>query len=388
MAKLFADRLAFLGGNVFATIDQVKQERLRQGKPLIDLSLGSADLPTHPVILAAIAAALQDTSTHGYVLFGQTKYFREAVAQWFEQRFGIQVDPETEVLPLIGSQEGTAHLPLALLNPGDYALVLDPGYPSHYGGVYLAGGVPWGMPLRSEFNFLPDLGAIPPSVLQQAKLMILSYPHNPTTAIADMDFFRSAVEFCQRYGLWLIHDFPYMDIVFDGYVAPAMLQADPDKSVTIEFFTLSKSYNMGGFRVGFAIGNSQLISALRQIKAVVDFNQYQGILRGAITALTSDEIVVKQSVLELQKRRDFMVDALQRIGWQVQKPKATMYLWAKIPHANSMEFCRQLIWEQGIALSPGAGFGKQGEGFVRFALVHPIETLQEVIDRLPVFSLY
>lgn len=385
MGKLFADRLEFLGGNVFATIDRVKQEVLRQGKPLIDLSLGSADLPTHPVILAAIARALQDSSTHGYVLFGQTRQFREAVAGWFGRRFGIAVDPETEVLPLIGSQEGTAHLPLALLNPGDYALLQDPGYPSHYGGIYLASGVPWGMPLRADLGYLPDLAAIPAAVLSQAKLMILSYPHNPTTAVANLDFFRSVVQFCQQHGLWLIHDFPYMDIVFDGYVAPAMLQADPEKTVTIEFFTLSKSYNMGGFRVGFAIGNRQLISALRQIKAVVDFNQYQGILQGAITALASDESIVKQSVEEFQRRRDFMVTALNSLGWQVEKPQATMYLWAKIPYPNSMQFCQRLIYEQGIALSPGSGFGKAGEGFVRFALVHPVEKLQVVINRLQNF---
>lgn len=379
MAKFFADRLTSLGGNVFATIDRVKQEVIAQGKPLIDLSLGSSDLATDPLILRSIAAALEDRSTHGYVLFGQTQSFRETVAQWFTRRFGIPLDPETEVLPLIGSQEGTAHLPLALLNPGDYGLVQDPGYPSHYGGIYLAGGVPWGMPLRDGF---PDFAEIPSAVLNRSRLMILSYPHNPTTAVANLAFFQEAVGFCQRHNLWLVHDFPYNDLVFDGYVAPSMLEADRDKSITIEFFTLSKSYNMGGFRVGFAVGNRELIHALKQIKAVVDFNQYQGILQGAIAALNSDGTMVKRSVLEYQNRRDFMTAALQTIGWQVPKPQATMYLWAPIPHANSMEFCQQLIYTKGVALSPGSGFGKRGEGFVRFALVHPIEVLQTVIDRL------
>jgi len=378
--------MTYLGGNVFATIDRVKQAVLEQGKDLIDLSLGSADLPTDASILSSIGEALQDKTTHGYVLFSQTLSFRQTVARWFTERFGIDVDPDREVLPLIGSQEGTAHLPLALLNPGDYGLLQDPGYPSHYGGVYLAGGVPWGMPLHGDLGFLPDFQAIPPLVLDRSRLMILSYPHNPTTAVGSLDFFREAVNFCQRHNLWLIHDFPYVDLVFDGYVAPSMLEADREKSVTIEFFTLSKSFNMGGFRVGFAVGNRELVGALRQIKSIVDFNQYQGILRGAIKALQGDGRIVRQGVAEFQRRRDFMVEALNSIGWSVPKPKATMYLWAKIHHPNSMEFCQKLIYDRGVALSPGSGFGKEGEGFVRFALVHPIPVLQEVIHRLEGFG--
>lgn len=387
MNRGFAHRMTYLGGNVFATIDRVKQEVLEQGKDLIDLSLGSSDLPTDGSILSSIAEALQDSTTHGYVLFSQTLSFRQTVAQWFTDRFGIGIDPDTEVLPLIGSQEGTAHIPLGLLNPGDYGLLQDPGYPSHYGGIYLAGGLPWGMPLKEETGFLPDFQAIPDWVLDRSKLMILSYPHNPTTAVGSLDFFRQAVDFCQGHNLWLIHDFPYVDLVFDGYVAPSMLEADRDKSLTIEFFTLSKSYNMGGFRVGFAVGNRELIATLRQIKSIVDFNQYQGILRGAIQALRGDGRIVREGVTELQRRRDFMVEALQRIGWQVSKPKATMYLWAKIPHPNSMEFCQKLIHDRGVALSPGSGFGKEGEGFVRFALVHPISVLQDVIQRLDGYKL-
>ena len=382
MPRGFADRMQYLGGNVFATIDRVKQSA---GKPLIDLSLGSSDLPTPPTILDSIRLALTDKTTHGYVLFSQTQSFRRAVAQWFTDRFGVPIDSETEVLPLIGSQEGTAHLPLALLNPGDYGLVQDPGYPSHGGGIYLAGGIPWGMPLRADLGFLPDWQEIPREVLNRSKVMILSYPHNPTTAVASLEFFHSAVSFCQRHHLWLIHDFPYVDLVFDGYVAPSILCADGEKNISIEFFSLSKSYNMGGFRVGFAVGNRELIAALRQIKSIVDFNQYQGILQGAIQALQSDKTIVQATVSELQRRRDFMVEGLNRIGWSVAKPQATMYLWAKIPHPNSMAFCQELITSQGVALSPGSGFGQAGEGFVRFALVHPIPVLAEVIDRLADF---
>ncbi len=283
----FAKRLQPLQSNVFADMDSAKAVALVHGRQLIDLSLGSSDLPTAAHIRSAIAQSLDDCSTHGYLLFHGTKKFRQAAANWYERKFGLSVDPETEVLPLIGSQEGTAHLPLAILNPGDFALLLDPGYPSHAGGVHLASGQIYPMPLREENGFLPVFSEIPTDVLAQSRLMVLSYPHNPTAAIAPLSFFQEAVAFCQTHDLVLVHDFPYVDLVFtqQGEV-PSILQADRDKSVAIEFFTLSKSYNMGGFRIGYAIGNAQLINALRQVKAAVDFNQYQGILNGAIAALT------------------------------------------------------------------------------------------------------
>jgi aspartate/methionine/tyrosine aminotransferase len=310
------------------------------------------------------------------------------VANWYEQRFGVEVDGETEVLPLIGCQEGTAHLPLAIINPGDYALLLDPGYPSHAGGIYLAGGNIYPMPLLAENNFLPDLQAIPPEIVTKAKMMVLSYPHNPTTAIAPLSFFQSAVEFCQRHNIILVHDFPYMDIVFNSELPPSVLQVDQKKDIAIEFFTFSKSYNMGGFRIGFAIGNSQLIQALKQIKSVIDFNQYRGILQGAITALTSSQECVQETVKIYQQRRDFLVSQLDKIGWQVPKPSATLYLWAKLPEPyrqNSIRFCVELVKQTGVALSPGAGFGSYGEGYVRFALVKPEPVLQEAVQKIDSF---
>ncbi|MDX2097577.1 MAG: LL-diaminopimelate aminotransferase [Leptolyngbyaceae cyanobacterium bins.59] len=384
----FAKRLEPLKFNVFAEMDQAKARARAAGRDLIDLSLGSSDLPAASHVLEMIAHSLTDPSTHGYLLFHGTKAFREAAAAWYTQRYGVPVDPETEVLPLIGSQEGTAHLPLAVLNPGDFALLMDPGYPSHAGGVYLANGQIYPMPLREAHDFLPILEEIPAPVLAQARLMVLSYPHNPTTATAPLWFFREAVAFCQRHNLVLAHDFPYADLIFDGVKPPSILQADPEKSVSIEFFTLSKSYNMGGFRVGYAIGNAELIRALRQVKASIDFNQYGGILNGAIAALTGPQEQVQEMVATFQRRRDAFANALHRIGWQVPIPSATMYIWAKLPDRDaqsSVEFCTQLAEATGVAVSPGMGFGKAGEGYVRFALVHEPPILEAAVDRIAGF---
>jgi aspartate/methionine/tyrosine aminotransferase len=378
----FAKRLQFLSSNVFADMDRAKALARTSGKEIIDLSLGSSDLRAAECAIEAIEASLRDRSTHGYLLYHGTRDFRQAAASWYTQRYDIPVDPETEVLQLIGSQEGTAHLPLAILDPGDFALLLDPGYPSHSGGVYLAGGQIYPMPLLAQNQFLPILEDIPTPILAQARMMVLNYPHNPTTAIAPLSFFKEAVAFCRQHDLVLVHDFPYADFVFPDAgedLPPSILQADPDKEVSIELFTLSKSYNMGGFRIGYAIGNADLIKALRQIKAVVDFNQYRGILNGAIAALSGSQESVRETVATFQNRRDIFTQALAKIGWSVPTPKATMYIWAQLPEpwqSNSVEFCTKLVAETGVAVSPGAGFGKAGEGYVRFALVHEPEILQ------------
>lgn len=396
----FANRLQPLQSNVFADMDTAKTKALAACRELIDLSLGSSDLAAEPHVIDAIAKSLDDPSTHGYLLFGATQAFRTAAATWYEQKFGISIDPETEVLPLIGSQEGTAHLPLAILNPGDYALLLDPGYPSHAGGVYLASGLIYPMPLRAENEFLPIFTDIPVDVRSQARMMVLSYPHNPTAATAPLSFFKEAVAFCQQHNIVLVHDFPYVDLIFSNQenkklltpdpstVAPSIFQADPEKSVSIEFFTLSKSYNMGGFRIGFAIGNAQLIRALRQVKAAVDFNQYRGILNGAVAALTGPQTGVETAVATFKRRRDAFISALDHIGWHVPTPQATMYVWAKLPPAwrhDSIEFCTKLVQETGVAVSPGAGFGKSGEGYVRFALVREPLILEIAVQRIAEF---
>jgi aspartate/methionine/tyrosine aminotransferase len=388
MTLPLAHRLSSFKSNVFAEMDQAKQLARLQGQQIIDLSLGSSDLPVSPKILAAIHQSLDDPTTHGYLLFHGTRRFREAAATWYQQRFGLAIDPETEVLPLIGSQEGTAHLPLAVLNPGDIALLLDPGYPSHIGGVHLAGAEAYFLPLTAASQFLPNFDAIPVSVLERSRMLVLSYPHNPTTAVADLEFFKHAVEFCQRHGIVLVHDFPYVDLLFGDYVAPSALQADPQRSCTIEFFTFSKSYNMGGFRIGFAIGNADLIRGLRQVKAIVDFNQYQGILNGAIAALTHCQDDAAASVTRFQQRRDAFVEALHQIGWRVPMPTATMYIWAPLPEPwkhNSVEFCHDLVMATGVAASPGSGFGPSGEGYVRFALVQDPPILQQAVSRIDQF---
>jgi aspartate/methionine/tyrosine aminotransferase len=389
-----AQRLQPLQANVFADMDRAKARAEAVGKEIIDLSLGSSDLAAPPEAIAAIAASLHDPNTHGYTLFRNTRTFREAVAREYTERYGISLDPETEVLPLIGCQEGTAHLPLAILNPGDFALLLDPGYPSHAGGVYLAGGQVYPMPLREENQFLPVLAEIPPQVVEQAKMMVLNYPHNPTTAIAPFAFFEQAVAFCREREIVLVHDFPYVDLVFDPPLGqesarqPSILQADPNKEVSIELFTFSKSYNMGGFRIGYAIGNATLIGALRQVKAAIDFNQYRGIMNGAIAALKSDRRIIQSTVQTFQKRRDAFVSAMHRIGWPVPTPLATMYVWAKLPDPwqhRSIQFAMQLVEATGVAVSPGSGFGKAGEGYIRFALVQDLEVLETAVERMAEF---
>ena len=388
----FADRMSPLQSNVFADIDRAKAKLRQSGAEVIDLSLGSSDLPTSPHLLDAIAQSLGNPTTHGYLLFNGTRSFRETAARWYEQRFGIAVNPETEVLPLIGSQEGTAHIPLAVLNPGDYALLLDPGYPSHSGGVYLAGGQIYPMPITASNQFLPEFDRIPADVLDRARLMVLSYPHNPTGAIATFDFFKTAVTFCQQHGLVLVHDFPYLDLVYGSEPAPSILQADPGKSCSIEFFTLSKSYNMGGFRVGYAIGNANLITALRQIKATVDFNQYLGILNAASLALSGSQATVEKTIQTFKTRLELFTQRLNAIGWTVECPQAAMYVWAKIPDCaqakygnHSMKFCLDLMEQTGVIASPGVGFGAAGEGYVRFALVYEPEILNVAIDRIGKF---
>ena len=386
----FARRLQSLSQNVFADMDRAKTKAKNLGREIIDLSLGSSDLPVAETTIKTIEKALYDPSSHGYLLHGGTRDFRVAAANWYTERFNISVDPETEVLPLIGSQEGTAHLPLAILNPKDIALLLDPGYPSHAGGVYLAGGEIYPMPLLAKHDFLPVLENVPVDILGRAKMMVLSYPHNPTSAIAPLAFFTKAVQFCRQHDLALVHDFPYVDLVFEpgADLAPSILQADPHKELSIEFFTLSKSYNMGGFRIGYAIGNQKLIAALRQIKAVVDFNQYRGILDGAISALSGSQTSVAETVAIFKERRDAFIKALEDIGWQVPSPQATMYIWAKLPEPwqnNSIDFCTELVAHTGVAASPGAGFGESGEGYVRFALVRDPKTLRQAAAKIEGF---
>ncbi len=384
-----ANRLKALQKNVFAQMDQAKAQSAASGHKIIDLSLGSLDLSPPKSVITTIEKSLYDPSNYGYLLYHGTKNFRETVAHWYTKKFGIPVNPETEVLQLIGSQEGTAHLPLAILNPGDYALLGNPCYPSHPGGVYLAGGKPYYMPLLAENDFLPIFGDIPNEIIQKARLMILNYPHNPTTAVASLDFFQEAVVFCKENNITLIHDFPYGDIVFEeNYISPSIFQVDTKKDISIELFSFSKSYAMGGFRIAYAIGNATLIQALKQVKSNIDFNQYKGILAGAMTALNGSQECLKETVNILKNRRDVFVKALNDIGWEIPLPKATMYVWAKLPppwENNSMDFCTKLVANTGVAAAPGSGFGSSGEGYIRFALVRDTEILTEAVEKIALF---
>lgn len=383
-----AARVQKLESNVFSLMDEAKGRARRSGLTVVDLSLGSSDLAPPEAALAQLKDAVDDPTSHGYLLFQGTANFREACARWYFERFGIEMDPETEILPLIGSQEGTALIPLAVLNPGEVALLLDPGYPSHIGGVHLAGGQIYPLALKPERGYLPELEAIPQEVLGQSRLLILSYPHNPTAATATHAFFAHAVDFCRRHGIVLVHDFPYADFVLEGERAPSIFQADTKREVAIEFFSFSKSYHMGGFRIGFAIGNHALITALSQVKAHINFCPYRGILDAAEVALGTPQDYIDQAMAIFRGRRDCAIAALAEIGWPSPKPLATMYLWVPLPTAwkgNSVDFCVGLAEATGVALSPGSGFGESGEGYVRFALVRDEAVLRESILKIAAF---
>jgi aspartate/methionine/tyrosine aminotransferase len=383
-----AARLQKLQSNVFSVMDEAKARARRRGLDVIDLSLGSSDLSPPPAALERLKGSVDDPTSHGYLLFQATRSFRLACAGWYRDRYGLDLDPDAEILPLIGSQEGTAHIPLAVLNPGDVALLLDPGYPSHMGGVHLAGGQIYPLAIRPENAYLPELEAIPAEVIDRSRLLVLSYPHNPTTATADLGFFGRAVEFCRRHDIVLVHDFPYSDFTLEGERPPSVLQADREREVSIEFFSFSKSYHMGGFRVGFAVGNHALVAALRQVKANIDFNQYRGILDAAETALKTPESYIEQAMAVFRARRDCAVAALVQIGWEVPSPRTMMYLWTRVPaqwRDSSVEFCIALVEATGVALAPGSGFGDVGEGYVRFALVRDCPVLEDAIARIARF---
>ncbi|BAC91409.1 LL-diaminopimelate aminotransferase [Gloeobacter violaceus] len=383
-----ATRLEKLQSNVFSLMDEAKARARRAGLEVVDLSLGSSDLSPPAHALERIRESILDPTSHGYLLFQGTRSFREACAAWYERRYGLALDPETEILPLIGSQEGTAHIPLAVLDPGDVALLTDPGYPSHEGGVHLAGGQIYPLALRPETGYLPQLEQIPEEVLERSRLLVLSYPHNPTAATATLAYFERAVAFCRAHDIVLVHDFPYADFHLSGEQPPSILQADRERAVAIEFFSLSKSFHMGGFRIGFAVGNRDLVAALRQVKASIDFNQYRGILDGAEAALRGPQDYVREAVAVFRARRDRAVAALAQAGWQVPAPEATMYLWAALPECwrgSSAEFCIRLVEQTGVALAPGSGFGSSGEGYVRFALVRSEDMLERAIAQIAGF---
>ena len=387
-----SERLSRLGSGVFARNDQRKSayasRAARRGlSPLLDLSLGSTDLQPPEAAIEAIAAQLGQPASASYCLHAATLPFRSAVADWAQRRFGVKVDPEREVLLLVGSQEGTAHLPLAVLNPGDRALLLDPCYPSHLGGLHLASAEPVFLPLDPEAGWRPDFDALSPEQWDDLKLMVLGYPHNPTATTGQQVWLDEAAERAFRHGLVLAHDNPYVDLALDGE-APALLRAPHWRDCGIEFFSFSKGWCLGGYRLAFAIGAEWLISALRQLKGVVDFNQSLALQAGAIAALEQAPHWPEQLRQEYRQRRDRMADALEAVGWPVRRPSMALYLWLELPPQarerswGSEDFCAALLEATGVALTPGNGFGPGGEGWLRLALVHPVADLEAGAARI------
>jgi aspartate/methionine/tyrosine aminotransferase len=368
-------------------MDREKARRMDSGGDLIDLSLGSSDLAAPGPAMEELRAATGDSSTHGYSLYASTRPFREAAAWYLADRLGVRLDPEHQVLPLVGTQEAVAHLSLAVLDPGDRVLIGEPHYPTHAAGVRLAGGEPVGVPLLPELDFTPDLERIRAEIRRGARMLVISYPNNPTTGVATSELFAELVELCHGHGVLLVHDFPYLDITFDGHDAPSVLQAPGGPDSAVELFTLSKSFNMGGFRLGFAAGSPVALRALARVKAVIDFNQYLGIQRAGAVALRRWRELVGSTVAAYRSRRDFTVDRLAAAGWSVPRPRATLYLWAQLPGGltDDYAFCRSLVAGTGVALAPGSGFGQAGAAHVRFALVHPEPVLGEAVARIESF---
>ncbi len=378
-----ARRLAALPPYLFAEIDRLKQEALRSGKDLIDLGVGDPDLPTPEPIVEALRSAARNPRHHRYPSYEGMEAFREAVAAWYRRRFGVKLDPAREVLTLIGSKEGIGHLPLALLNPGDTALIPDPGYPVYQAGTLFAGGRPVRMRLRRENGFLPELAKIPAATARRARVMFLNYPNNPTAATAEPAFFEEAVRFARRHRIAVCHDAAYSEIAFDGYRAPSFLQTDGAIEVGVEFHSLSKTFNMTGWRIGFVVGNAAAIAALGRLKSNLDSGVFQAVQEAGIAALAMDGGVVEKACAVYRERRDALVRGLQAAGLEVTPPRATFYVWARIPKKyRSAQFAALLLSRAGIVATPGNGFGPGGEGYVRFTLTVPVERMREAVARL------
>jgi alanine-synthesizing transaminase len=366
-------RIKRLPPYVFSIVNELKVKARAQGDDIIDFGMGNPDLPTPPHIVEKLCEAVKNPRNHRYSASRGITKLRMAIADWYGRRYGVEIDPEREAIATIGAKEGISHLALALVEPGDVALAPSPTYPIHPYSVIIAGGDVRSVRLEEGTDFYGALVAAHRESWPPPKLLILSFPHNPTTATVDLAFFEKVVAFAQEHHLHVIHDFAYADLTFDDYRAPSFLQAPGAKAVGVEFFTLSKSYNMPGWRVGFAVGNPQIISALTRIKSYLDYGIFQPIQIAAIVALNGPQECVKETVDTYRVRRDVLVDGLNRIGWSLAKPKGTMFVWAKIPDSyrmmGSLEFSKFLIDKAKVAVSPGIGFGQYGDEYIRFALV-------------------
>lgn len=378
-----ANRLKQLPPYLFAEIDRIKATLLAKGVDVIDLGVGDPDLPTPVHIIERLRETAKDPANHRYPSYSGMDDFRSSAARWYQRRFGVKLDPKTEVVSLIGSKEGIAHIPLAFVDPSDVVIVPDPGYPVYKAATTFAGGSMHLLPLKAEKGFLPDLSEIPHELAQEAKMLFLNYPNNPTAAIAPLSFFEDVVSWARANQTVVCHDAAYTELAFDGYHAPSLMQVPGAKEVAIEFHSLSKTYNMTGWRIGFAVGNAEIIGGLGRVKTNIDSGIFQAVQYAGMAALDSDQGCVEENNRVYQKRRDVLVKGLQRAGLKVSSPKATFYVWCQVPQGyDSASFTTHLLSNMGIITTPGNGFGFHGEGYVRMALTVEKDRIEEAVRRL------
>ncbi len=383
----WSDRISDLPPYLFAEIDKKKAECVAKGVDVIDLGVGDPDIPTPGRIVEAAAKALADPANHRYPSYAGMAEFRAAAADWYEKRFGVKFNPETEVLALIGSKEGIAHAPMAFINPGDVALVPDPGYPVYPVSVAFAGGVCHRMPLLKENGFLPDLKAIPDDIAARAKLMFLNYPNNPTTAVADAGFFEEVAQFALSRGILVCHDAAYTEVAFDGFVPPSFFEAPGAKEAGIEFHSLSKTFSMTGWRIAFAVGAERAIAALGKVKTNIDSGAFQVVQVAGIEALGGKDDSFEARRKTYGERRDIFCDGLDRAGLAYQKPLSTFYVWFETPKGLSSALFSSMILDQcGVVVTPGNGFGDLGEGYVRASITFDTGRIRQAADRIAALS--
>jgi LL-diaminopimelate aminotransferase len=382
-----ATRIDKIPPYLFVEITRKIAQKRAEGVDVVTFAIGDPDIPTPKHIMDSLHAAADDPANHRYPESDGLPELRQSIATWYERRFGLKFDPDKEVLPLIGSKEGIANIAYCLIDPGDIALVPDPGYPVYSVATMFAGGEPYYLPLTEENEFLPDLSAVPEDVARRARVLWLNYPNNPTAAVADLAFFEEAVRFAKKYDIAVCHDGPYSEVAYEGYKPVSFLQAEGARDVGIEFHSLSKSYNMTGWRIGMAVGNETLINALFRVKSNVDSGINQAIQKMAITAFEGPQECIEEHNAIYRRRRDLLVDALRSCGMRVQAPKASLYVWARVPDGfTSAEFAARVIDEIGVVVTPGSGYGKYGEGYVRLSITTPDDRVEEGARRLHEWS--
>ncbi len=378
-----AQRLGRIPPYLFAEIDRKVQEKKRAGVDVISLGIGDPDLPTPPRIVSVLQETAADPANHRYPSYFGLAELREAIADWYRQRFGASLDPNKQILPTLGSKDGISHVALALVDPGDVVLAPDPGYTVYVTGALMAGGEPYIMPLQAENGWLPDLDAIPVEVARRAKLMWLNYPNNPTAAVADREFLTRAVGFCAEHGVILCHDAPYSEIAFDGYRPLSLFEIPGAGEVGLEFHSLSKTFNMTGWRIGWVCGRADLIGLIGQLKTNIDSGIFQAVQWAAIEALHGGEDETRAACATYARRHQLVADTLNSLGWKIKPPRATFYVWAPVPDGyDSIGFAGHVLDEVGVNITPGVGFGAHGEGYFRLSVTAPDPRLEEAMTRL------